>query len=323
MTLSAAAVNVNLLKGGTTTINGTVGNAAGSSDPTGASTDTLNWSVTGAVSGSGTGLAAGNTSPVSASYTGSAYSPSSSSPTAVTITATATNTTLLTTAANSGVTASANVNVGWATADLTGVQTLFGTPLTAAVDSGASLAGLASKTANSLGTEATFLAGTTASAGTVSMSWRAATGADAMNGQPILGDVANLSTPTGANPFALEMSFNPAELGGKGANTAFLAWLNGSNQWVNAVTGNAGNNATSPEMGYVGTFGSFQTANGTTLSSYIGAYGVDTSNDLVWAVVNHNSQFAVAAGAVPEPAALALLASGLLGLLAYAWRKRK
>ena len=51
----------------------------------------------------------------------------------------------------------------------------------------------------------------------------------------------------------------------------------------------------------------------------LGTWGVDTADHVVWAVVDHNSQFAV----IPEPGTLALLAAGLLGLLAYAWRKRK
>jgi acetyltransferase len=44
----------------------------------------------------------------------------------------------------------------------------------------------------------------------------------------------------------------------------------------------------------------------------LGEYGVNTTANRVWAVVNHNSQFAV----VPEPATMALIALGALGLLA-------
>ena len=300
---------MNLLKGGTTTVGAQIANNA-----TGAWTDSVDWAlnVGGTPITSGSQLTAGtNTNSGTVNYTGSSYG-------TYDITATGTNH-LLTTAANaadSGI----SINVGFATADTSGSQSAFGTALTAAVGSSASLAGLASKTANSLGTEATLLAGTTASAGTVSMGWRALTGADKSGGQSIVSDVVNLSTPTSTNPFVLQMSFTSGELGGMSASTAFLAWLNGSNQWVNAVTGNTGNNATGGELGYLGNFASFQTDNGTTLSSYIGAYGVDTTADVVWAVVNHNSQFGVM---VPEPGTLALLVTGLIGLLAYAWRKRK
>ena len=95
-------------------------------------------------------------------------------------------------------------------------------------------------------------------------------------------------------------------------SSSYLAWYNtGSGQWVKAVEGNTSNNATDPMKQYQGGFAMFQGVYGSTLTDYIGAYGVDTSNGVVWAVVNHNSEFAV----VPEPAALSLLALGGLALL--------
>jgi formylglycine-generating enzyme required for sulfatase activity len=51
----------------------------------------------------------------------------------------------------------------------------------------------------------------------------------------------------------------------------------------------------------------------------LGNYGVDTANQVVWAVVNHNSQFA----AVPEPGTLALLAAGAIGLLTAVRRSKR
>jgi hypothetical protein len=71
-------------------------------------------------------------------------------------------------------------------------------------------------------------------------------------------------------------------------------WLNGSNQWVNAIYGNANQaNNLFVSGGYDGNL-------------VLGHYGLDATNKSVWAVVDHNGQFA----AVPEPATLLLLAAG-------------
>ncbi len=79
------------------------------------------------------------------------------------------------------------------------------------------------------------------------------------------------------------------------------------------------NNASGGEVDYVGSFSSFQTAYGSDLSTYLGAYGYDPTNYVAWAVINHNSQFAVV-GEVPEPTSLGLLGLGALSLLS---RRRK
>ncbi len=54
------------------------------------------------------------------------------------------------------------------------------------------------------------------------------------------------------------------------------------------------------------------------LALLLGAYGVDTGGHDVWAVVNHNSQFAV----VPEPSSVALVLLGLAGIAGHRWRRR-
>jgi hypothetical protein len=51
------------------------------------------------------------------------------------------------------------------------------------------------------------------------------------------------------------------------------------------------------------------------LGLYLGSWGVDAADNQVWAIVDHNSSFAVSFDDVPEPssaAALALIAFGCL-----------
>ena len=141
----------------------------------------------------------------------------------------------------------------------------------------------------------------------------------------LISDVLNLSlgetNPT--DPYVLQMNFGTSTLGGGQSEIVallanhflYLAWLNpngfgGSPEWQNAVNGNTSNNASPTEQAFLGSFAQFQAANGTTLTNYMGAWGVDPTTDNAWAVLDHASNFAV----VPEPSTYALAAFGLLEL---------
>ncbi len=112
-----------------------------------------------------------------------------------------------------------------------------------------------------------------------------------------LSGVGILDATTGrTDTFVLQLGV--AELG----EGSILGWLDTeSNQWVNAVLGNIGgtarflgNKAYDPDTDFA-----------------LGNYGFDTANGTVWAVLNHNSDFAV----VPEPGMWGLLGLGAVALL--------
>jgi autotransporter-associated beta strand protein len=160
-------------------------------------------------------------------------------------------------------------------------------------------------------TTASLIAGTAGAARTLSTSFAgtSAAGNDGIRSS----DVFNLSG-TGTDLFALQLQITSIP-----ANS-ILGWDN-AGTWVNAVDGNTGNNALLAQQGYLGSFSSFQSLYGTDLSTYVGAYGLDISANTVWAVLNHNSDFAVVT-AVPEPSACILVGAGLMGLWFLRRRKR-
>ncbi len=118
------------------------------------------------------------------------------------------------------------------------------------------------------------------------------------------------------------MDYNSALLSNEGLEAAkgdiYLGWLNpngggaGIPLWQNAIAGNFPPSTPSPANFFLSSWASA----GSPL--VLGDWGVDTSAHTAWAVLNHNSQFAV----VPEPSTLLLAALGLFGIGVARGRRR-
>lgn len=180
------------------------------------------------------------------------------------------------------------------------------------VVSGGSYSGftLTNSTTGSLGTTLT-LNGGNASASTQALN---AAFAPAPLNSALASDVVNFSG-TGIAKFVLKLSYDPAlavSLFGNELN-AVLLWRNpATGLFENSVNGNSDGGAT--QQHYVGAYLDPE-------QYQLGNYGVDPVNHVVWAVIDHNSEFAVGT-AVPEPATRAL-ALASLGVIASARRIRR
>jgi len=95
---------------------------------------------------------------------------------------------------------------------------------------------------------------------------------------------------------------------------SFLAW-NQSGTWVNAVLGNLSTGG-SAIAGYAG---SFAASGAAASAAYLGSWGYDAAGHNVWAVLDHNSEFAV----VPEPSTWALLAFSLTTVMVLRRRRMR
>ncbi|MBI1367061.1 MAG: hypothetical protein GC162_00255 [Planctomycetes bacterium] len=186
------------------------------------------------------------------------------------------------------------------------------TKISRAVAAAGSYAGLGSAITSSKLTKADLKKGTngTGSTQTLSMQWRTlASAAGETGANDLWSDVLNLTGIDGST-FVLQMSYSTfsTEAATAAADLLRIKYLDGSDVWVNAINGNHGSN----------TGGFFLGAYVDDAShNLLGAHGVDTTNHVVWAVLDHNSQFAVA---IPTPAALPA-GLALIGLLTMRHRK--
>ena len=112
----------------------------------------------------------------------------------------------------------------------------------------------------------------------------------ATNDEIRVSDVLSLNGLDGET-FVLQLSYSAAIVDD---TLLRLGWFNGT-EWENAADGTY----------YEGAYGVVYSG------LDVGAYGIDTTNNVVWAVLNHNSDFAV----IPEPSACVLLGMSLATVL--------
>jgi len=152
------------------------------------------------------------------------------------------------------------------------------------------------------------------SATSLSYGFTTASAEGALNDGNRVSDVFSLSG-TGDDIFVLQLQV----ASGLTADS-LLGWFS-EDQWVNAIDGNTFLGTLAG--GYQGYLGSFADAGISATGDYLGAYGVSfnelTGAGSVWAVLNHNSEFAVVA-AVPEPSAFVFIG---LGVAACFFRRRR
>jgi probable HAF family extracellular repeat protein len=127
----------------------------------------------------------------------------------------------------------------------------------------------------------------------------------------IASDVVGV-TGTGKDMFVLQLSYDEglANLSFGGEAHAYLSWLDPADRlWKNAVTGNDGG----APVHQVGAYDP-------TVDFVLGYFGVDTAANTVWAVLDHNSSFAIVG--VPEPSMVSLELCALLAGVMLRLRRR-
>lgn len=155
---------------------------------------------------------------------------------------------------------------------------------------------------------------------TVTIDMENFTEAQGEGAENLSGDIANVEGLDG-ELFVLQMSYDELtainQFGSESATT--LLWFDvGSERWVNAVLGNSDGGAGAKR--FASSYDTYLSGAGGTPE--LSAYGIDLSNNVVWAVLDHNSSFAPAGvNAVPEPSTVFLML--LSGAYLIFWKNRR
>ncbi|MGA2257241.1 MAG: PEP-CTERM sorting domain-containing protein [Thermoguttaceae bacterium] len=306
-----------VLPGGTATISGVLTNTT-----TAASQDSVNWNAAASsanggtlnpTSLTGTGLVSGGSAALSYTYTapGTGFLVDT-----VTLTPSGTNATIPGSAGtNTGPKSTTISVIGLATVGAAGA---YGPTLTS--PSVTSYAGLQTQLSNTstltygLGaTSALILAGSSSSPTTLTEAWRSPSPGELAGayGHPLFSDVVNLNGIASGSTYVLQMSYDPNQVPLTTTYPTAAAAAADGNIYLGY---NAGTMA-SPMWVNAGTGGNLGAYSGQLV---VGDWGVNTSNNTAWAVLNHDAEFAV----VPEPGTLALLAAGVFAL-GFVYRRRK
>jgi len=145
----------------------------------------------------------------------------------------------------------------------------------------------------------------------VSIGWAPSTNGPASAGSDvlILMGMTELGKGDKTDTFALALSFDPTGLSLADLNAGKYGILSkdAAGTWTNTVDLNFGGTKS-----FV--FGAYNAG------AALGTYGIDLSTDTAWAVVNHNSEFVLAA--IPEPSTYAAICGALtLGFVAFRRRR--
>jgi autotransporter-associated beta strand protein len=192
------------------------------------------------------------------------------------------------------------------------------------VQNNGSFAGLGATELGGLGTKIDLVQGSNVTNGSalgVSLEMRLVNANDLLNLPAVQSDfVSDVAGLTGltigggssgeTDPYAVQMTYLPSLALNSHAGSIFLASTNNAESvaFSNAIGGNFATGADA-QTDVQSSYASFAAANGisdSNLGLYLGSWGVDTTGDTAWAVVDYDSQFAVVS--VPEPASLGALA---------------
>lgn len=206
-------------------------------------------------------------------------------------------------------------------ADVFGNTAQTGVAQVATVLAGNSFAGFSTTHTSGLATEVALRAGTATGNSDISLTFsdiNPGALAGVANDAARVSDIVSLEG-TGSDVIVLQLTYD--DTGVLDESSLAVFWLaDGSDEWTLATSGNTGAGALAGA--YAMSYDDFLAMNGGVFdgAAMLGAYGVDAAGNTAWAVINHNSDFAVNVNLVPEPGTFALFAMG--GALLCGVRRR-